>query len=42
MDDDPEADLLSILPITNVFIECASRVGKVFVHWLAFFLWSYI
>lgn len=33
IEDNEGSDILSILPITNVFIECASRVGKVFVHW---------
>ena len=33
VNDNSETDILPIFPITNIFIECAVRVGCVFIHW---------
>ena len=33
--DNKDMDILPILPITNAYIECASRQGNVLIHWCA-------
>ena len=30
-----DSDIIPLLPITSTFVDCALRIGKVFIHWYA-------